>query len=101
MVGFLGQEPRRCGPVRGSGRGMSLSAAVMRALPDPGLVEQGPVSSGFLVVPGSGGDEYGWRCVFQWDPWRLVGDDAVDPGPQFPGGGIGELLGLRLAGQLV
>jgi len=82
--------------------GMSLRRGDEAALPDPGLVEQGPISGGFLVVPGPGGDEYGWSCVLQWDPGRLVGDDAVDSRPQLPGGGgIGWLLGLRLSSELV
>src|SRR5436190_18785925 len=76
----------------------------LRALPYPDMVEQrSDVGPGILVVPDPGGDEErGHRLVEDRDPGSLVGDVAVDAGPQFPGGGrIGRLRRLRLAGQLV
>ena len=80
-------------------RGIALVRAV---LPDPHLVEQRSVHRGFLVVPGPGGDESGRSSVVERDVGCLVGDDAVGLGPQPPGGGgVGELRGLRLAGQRV
>src|SRR4029077_9626338 len=76
----------------------------LRALPDPDLVEQrSDVVPGLLVVPDPGGDEErGQRLVEDRDPGSLVGDDAVDAGPQLPGGGrVGLLRRPRLVGQLV
>ena len=80
-------------------RGIDLVRAV---LPDPHLVEQRSVHRGCLVVPGPGGDESGHASVVDRDVGGLVGDDAVGLGPQPAGrGGVGELRGLRLAGQRV
>ena len=89
--------------LRAAGRGQGLQVPAEAAwLPDPYLAEQGPVDRGCLVVPGPGGDESGQACVEDRDVGGLVGDDAVDLGPQPAGhGGVGELRGPRLAGQLV
>src|SRR5215471_10495168 len=81
---------------------LQTRVVMLRALPDPDLVEQRAVNRGFLVVPGSGGDEHGRSLVEDRDPGSLAGDDAVHLCPQSSGGGwVGLLHRLRLAGQLV
>src|SRR5215471_11944037 len=81
---------------------LQTRVVMLRALPDPDLVEQRAVNRGFLVVPGSGGDEHGRSLVEDRDPGSLASDDAVHLCPQSSGGGwVGLLRRLRLAGQLV